>query len=257
MGNWSVVARTERRLLILGGTGEALALAEQASWLPNLRVTTSLAGRTRKPVMPAGEARVGGFGGADGLAEYLRDAAIDLVVDATHPFAAKISRNAVAARAATGVPLLTLTRPAWIPRDGDRWTVVADADAAASVLAPASRVFLAVGRGSVSSFAQADAWFLVRVIDPPDAAPPLSDYTLIEGRGPFRLDNERALLAKHRIDIVVAKNSGGEGTYAKIAAARALGLPVVMIRRPPPPPGESVETVDEVINWIGERLCEV
>ena len=247
----------ERRLLILGGTGEALALAEQASRLPGLRVITSLAGRTRKPVMPAGEARVGGFGGADGLAEYLRDTSIDLVVDATHPFAAEISRNAVAARAVTGVPLLTLTRPAWKPRDGDRWNVVADADAAAAALTPASHVFLAVGRGALVPFARADAWFLVRVIDPPDTEPPLKDYTLIQGRGPFRFNDEKALLAKHRIDVVVAKNSGGEATYAKIAAARALNLPVVMIRRPPPPPGESVETVDEVINWIGERLCEV
>ncbi len=244
----------ERRLLILGGTGEALALAEQASRLPDLRVITSLAGRTRKPVMPAGEARIGGFGGADGLAEYLRDTSIDLVVDATHPFAAEISRNAAAARAATGVPLLALTRPAWIPRDGDRWNVVADADAAAAALTPASRVFLAVGRGALGPFARADAWFLVRVIDPPDAALPLKDYTLIQGRGPFRLNDEKALLEKHRIDIVVAKNSGGEATYAKIAAARALGLPVVMIRRPPATAGECVASVEEAMAWLGTRL---
>jgi precorrin-6A/cobalt-precorrin-6A reductase len=244
----------ERRLLILGGTGEALALAQQASRLPGLWVVSALAGRTRKPVMPAGEARIGGFGGADGLAEYLRDAAIDLLVDATHPFAAEISRNAVAARAATGVPLLTLTRPAWQPRDGDRWTVVADADAAATALTPASRVFLAVGRGALVPFARADAWFLVRVIDPPDAEPPLKDYTLIEGRGPFRDADERALLIAHRIDTVVAKNSGGEATYAKIAAARALGLPVVMIRRPPPPAGESVASVEEAMAWLRPRL---
>ena len=248
------MARTERRLLILGGTGEALALAEQASRLPDLRVITSLAGRTRKPVMPAGEARIGGFGGADGLAEYLRETAIDLVVDATHPFAAEISRNAVAARAAAGVPLLTLTRPAWQPRDGDRWTVVADADAAAAALTPGSRVFLAVGRGSVGAFARADAWFLVRVIDRPDVEFPLKGYTLIEGRGPFREADERALLTAHRIDTVVAKNSGGAATYAKIAAARALGLPVVMIRRPPATPGESVASVEEAMAWLRPRL---
>ncbi len=243
-------------LLILGGTGEASALAARAALVPQLRVVTSLAGRTSAPLAPYGELRRGGFGGADGLAAYLRDAAIDLVVDATHPFAAVISRHAAEACARAAKPRLVLVRPPWQRQSGDRWIEVDDlAGAAAALPGLAHRVFLSVGRQELRTFgAVRDCWFLVRLIEPPRTALPLAEAEIITARGPFTVEDERDLMTSRRIEALVSKNSGGDATYAKIAAAAALGLPVVIVRRPPPPPGEIVEAVEAALDWIVEHL---
>jgi precorrin-6A/cobalt-precorrin-6A reductase len=233
------------RILILGGTAEARALAGR---LDGHEVITSLAGRTRKPATPAGELRSGGFGGTAGLAAYLRQAGIEAVIDATHPFAAEISANAVAACEQEGVPRVALVRPPWRAEPGDDWTEVADADAAAAALAGHATAFLAVGRQGLAPFARCrDIAFVVRVVEPPDALP-LATATVVTGRGPFALADERALLAEHRIEVVVAKNAGGD--RAKLDAARQAGLPVILIARPPPPPGQRAETVADAVAWL-------
>ena len=240
-------------LLILGGTGEAAALADQVVTRPGLRVTTSLAGGIRKPAPIAGAVRSGGFGGADGMADYLREARVDLVVDATHPFAAVISRNAAEACAAVGLDYAHLVRPPWVCQEGDTWIEVDDvAEAAARVAG--RRAFLTVGRVELGRFAEVeDAWFLVRVIEKPAIPPPLANGLVIEGRPPFTEEDESALMSDHGIDVVVSKNSGGTATYAKIAAARSLGLTVVMVRRPAAPDGPVVSSVEEALAWLADR----
>ena len=245
------------RLLILGGTGEALALAERAQRLPGLQVITALAGRTTRPTLPQGELRSGGFGGVAGLADYLEEASIDLVVDATHPFAAQISRHAAAACAQSGRPLLMLVRPPWERAPGDCWIEVDTVAAAAAALPDtARRAFLTVGRQELAAFAALEGhWFLVRVIEPPANGLPLRDYALVAGRGPFTVEGETRLMRDHRVDVVVSKNSGGAATYAKIAAARGLGLPVVMVRRPSLPEAERVADVAGAMAWIARRLA--
>jgi precorrin-6A/cobalt-precorrin-6A reductase len=248
-----------KKLLILGGTGEAAALAGRLSGDPHLHVITSLAGRTRDPAKVAGALRVGGFGGAAGLADYLERESIGLLVDATHPFAARMAANAAQACAESEVPRLKLLRPAWRAVEADRWLDVADIAAAAKAVGrKGTRAFLSVGRQDLSAFAGLERiWFLVRSIEPLEAPCPLANCAVIQGRGPFTEAAETALLKGHRIDLLVSKNSGGEATYAKIAAARRLGLPVVMIDRPQAPAGETVETVatvGEAVAWVGERL---
>lgn len=224
-------------VLVLGGTGEARALAACLAARPGLRVTYSLAGRTRAPALPRCTVRTGGFGGASGLADWLAAEAVHLLVDATHPFAARISANAAAAASRAGIPLVTLRRPAWTRRPGDRWTEVPDLPAAAASLGDAPRrVLLAIGRQEVAAFRAAPQHrYLVRSIEPvdPAASPPGAETHL--ARGPFAEADERAFLAVRGIEVVVAKNSGGDATYGKIAAARALGLPVVMVARPDGP----------------------
>ncbi len=244
------------RVLILGGTAEAAALARALAEEPRVAATTSLAGRTRAPAELPGAVRRGGFGGAQALADYLKTRAVDIVVDATHPFAARISRNAAQACAAAGVPRLVLTRPPWTARDGDRWTPAPDAEAAAAALPGlGGRVFLTIGRQELAAFAAlTDIWFLVRLVEPPEDPIPLEDFRLVLGRGPFSLDQDTALLRAHGIEAVVSKNSGGAGTYAKIEAARALGLPIVMVERPALPAGETVESVAAALAWIERRL---
>jgi precorrin-6A/cobalt-precorrin-6A reductase len=222
-------------VLILGGTGEARILAERLAARPGYRVTLSLAGRTAAPARPACALRVGGFGGAGGLAAWLTAEGTGALVDATHPFARRISANARTAARAAGVPLVVLARPPWAPEPGDRWTRVPDMPAAARALAelPAARVLLAIGRQEVAAFRAAPQHrYLVRSVEPPDRAdlPPRAETIL--ARGPFPEPEERALLAARGIEVVVAKNSGGAATWGKIAAARALGLPVVMVDRP-------------------------
>ncbi len=244
-------------VLILGGTAEAAALARDLAEEPRVAATTSLAGRTRAPASVPGRVRVGGFGGAAALAEYLQSHEIDLLIDATHPFAARISRNAAQACAEAGVPRLVLTRPAWAARDGDRWIRVPDAGSAAAALpALGARVFLTIGRQELAAFsALSGLWFLVRLVEPPEDPIPLADFRLVLGRGPFSLAQETALLRAQGIEAVVSKNSGGSGTYAKIEAARALDLPVVMVERPPLPEGETVETAAAARAWIEDRLA--
>lgn len=241
-----------RKVLILGGTGEGAALARRLAEDPALAVTTSLAGRTRNPANLVGQLRQGGFGGAEGLAQYLRSEAIDLVIDATHPFASQITRNAAQACATTGTARLLLSRPAWAMRAGDRWIEVADADAAAAALSGlGERVFLSTGRQELAAFTDLkDIWFLTRLVDRPEKSLPLHNYKQILARGPYAVEEEVALLRAHGIEALVSKNSGGDATYAKIAAARELGLPVVMIQRTPIPESETVASVEDTLIWI-------
>jgi len=240
-----------RRILLLAGTAEALELARRAEAVPGLRVIVSLAGRTRDPVYPPGELRVGGFGGAAALARFIEKENISAVVDATHPFAHRISANAAAACTEAARPRLVLTRPAWAPAPGDRWQMVADAPAAAAALTPGARAFLTTGRRDMAAFGtRADVHYIVRLIDPPEKPLPLPDYDLTIGRGPFTVAGERALLATNRIDVVVTKNSGGGASRPKLDAAREAALPVVLINRPPPPDGETVTTVDDALDWL-------
>jgi len=237
------------RILILGGTTEARQLNERLAGRPDFDVTLSLAGRTAAPAVQAVPVRSGGFGGAEGLADHLKAERIDVLVDATHPYAARISANAACAARSAGVRLIALRRPAWQPVAGDRWIEVADADAAVDALGPAPRrVFLALGRQEIGPFCRAPQHdYLVRSVDPvtPPLAVPRACYLV--GRGPFGEEYDRALLEAHRIDVVVAKNSGGRATYGKIAAARMLGLPVILLARPDPPDVPIVETVDGVV----------
>ncbi len=244
------------KILILGGTAEASGLARALAGDARVAATTSLAGRTRAPAAVPGAVRVGGFGGPEALADYLRREGIGLVVDATHPFAARISRNAARACDLAKVPRLLLARPAWTPQAGDTWVPVPDTGAAAAALPDlGQRVFLAIGRQELAAFAgSAGLWFLVRLVDEPEAPPPLADYHLVLGRGPFAVEKEIDLLREHKIDVVVSKNSGGQGAAAKIAAARALKLPVVMIERPPAPDSETAESVEAALAWIDTRI---
>ena len=246
----SAVGKVER-VLILGGTTEAVALAEACAARPGLQVLSSLAGRTRSPTLPAGEMRTGGFGGAAGLARFLGERDIDRVVDATHPFAVRIGAHAEEACRRTRVPRLRLLRPPWQREPDDRWTDVADlAEAARRLSQVGRRAFLTVGHGDLEAFEGLDVWFLVRTIEPPKTPLPLARAHWLAGRGPFAVEDELQLLRAHEIDVLVTKASGGEATYAKLVAARRLGLPVVMIRRPPPPPGPVVGSVDAALAWL-------
>ncbi len=239
------------RVLILAGTSEAAALAAACAGRADLEVISSLAGRTRTPRAAPGEVRVGGFGGPAGLKRFLEQRQIDRVVDASHPFALQIGRRAAAACEAAGVPRLRLLRPPWPRQDGDRWLEVADlAEAARQLPGLGRRAFLTVGQKDLDAFAGLEGvWFLIRTIEPPSGAP-LAHAHWLQARGPFTLEAELELLRAHAIDVLVAKASGGEATYAKLAAARRLGLPVLMLRRPPPPPGPVVATVAEALNWL-------
>ena len=227
-------------VLVLGGTTEARELAARLSACPGVRVTTSLAGRVSRPGALEGDVRIGGFGGADGLARWLREHRVDAVADATHPFAAGITANAVRAAAATGVPAVVLRRPGWRPGPGDLWHPAASlAEASALLPGLGRRVFLTTGRLGLAAFAElTELHFLVRSVEAPE--PPVPTHTeVLLARGPFTVDGEITLLREHRIDVLVTKDSGGEATAAKLAAARELGLPVVVVRRPPLPEGVS------------------
>ncbi|MET8558099.1 cobalt-precorrin-6A reductase [Streptomyces sp. NPDC004959] len=227
----------ERHVLILGGTTEARHLAEALTGTP-WRVTTSLAGRVAAPRALPGAVRVGGFGGAEGLAAWLRAHRVTALVDATHPFAATMSFHAAEAAAATGVPLLALRRPGWTRLPGDDWHDAASLDEAASLLPGlGSRVFLTTGRTGLAAFTgHPGLWFLVRAVDPPEPPLPARSEVLLD-RGPFTLEGERALLARHRVDVLVTKDSGGTATAPKLTAAREAALPVIVVRRPPVPDG--------------------
>jgi precorrin-6A/cobalt-precorrin-6A reductase len=242
----------DMRILILGGTTEARQLAGRLATQTGLTVALSLAGRTAEPAAQPVPVRIGGFGGAQGLADYLRDENIDALVDATHPYAATISANAATAAAQAGVALVTLRRPAWTPVAGDRWVEVGHmADAVQALGAAPRRVFLALGRKEIAPFEAAPQHrYLVRSVDPVDPPLAVPHAVYVTARGPFPEAGERALLQEHSIEIIVAKNSGGAATYGKIAASRALSLPVVMLRRPAPPDVAAVETVDEAVDWL-------
>jgi precorrin-6A/cobalt-precorrin-6A reductase len=238
------------KLLILGGTAEAAALARALDGRAG--VISSLAGRAGIPDLP-GRVRVGGFGGAAGLESFLRTEAIGRVIDATHPFAARISAQAETACTTLDIPRLMLRRPGWVRQPGDCWEEVADmAEAAERLPGLGRRAFLTVGAGEVAAFAPVpDVWFLVRLLTAETL--PLGDHAVVTGRPPFTEAAERALMAEHRIDVLVSKASGGSATQAKIAAARHLGIPVVMIRRPAPPPGASVDSVAAAVDWLEDQ----
>lgn len=237
--------------LILGGAAEGAALA-RAMAEAGMQGTISLAGATARPKPLALPTRIGGFGGAAGLAEYIRAEGVTHVIDATHPFAAQMSRNAAEACAATQTPLIALTRPAWTPQPGDTWTRVPDiAGAVAALDRPRARVFLAVGRMHLADFAaRPQHRYLLRLVDPPKAPLPLPDAHAVIARGPFDAEADRTLLAAERIDLLVSKNSGGTGAYAKIAAANALGLEVIMIDRPQAPDRPETDAIADILRWL-------
>ena len=227
-------------ILILGGTGEARELAARVPAI------SSLAGRVSSPRLPVGEVRVGGFGGASGLAQWLRDNDIHAVVDATHPFARQITANAFEACGRAGVPLLILRRPGFTPRDGWSWV---DSVAEAARRLPGGRVFLTTGRQDLAAFAECPQWFLARMVEPPEPPMPQRIEVLLS-RGPFTVDGELELMRSREIDVLVTKDSGGAMTSAKLEAAEQLGIPVVIVRRPPLPAAEVVATVDEALTWL-------
>jgi precorrin-6A/cobalt-precorrin-6A reductase len=243
---------TFARILILGGTTEARLLAEQLGPRRDLDVRLSLAGRTMNPVPHPVPVRVGGFGGAQGLADHLTSSRVDRLIDATHPYAAVMSQNAAQAARLAGVPLLALRRAAWQPVAGDRWSEVADTREAAHALGAAPRrAFLALGRNEIAAFEAAPQHhYLVRSVDPVEPPLAVPHATYIRARGPFREEDDRALLAAHSIDVVVSKNSGGDAAYGKIAAARTLGIAVILLRRPALPDVPAVERIADVVAWL-------
>lgn len=247
------VKLTAGPVLVLGGTAEARELAGTLD-AAGVHVTSSLAGRVSRPRLPAGTVRIGGFGGPDGLAHWLAEHGAVAVVDATHPFAERISASATAACPRAGVPLLRLQRPGWSEGPGDDWHWVDDLDAAAGAIPSlGERVLLTTGRQGLPAFAGVrDAWFLVRCVEQPD--PPLPPrYQLLLDRGPYTLDGELALIDQHGIDLVVTKDSGGAHTEAKLDAARRRDLPVIVVRRPPRPEVASVATVADALAWSLQR----
>jgi precorrin-6A/cobalt-precorrin-6A reductase len=244
------------RILLLAGSSEASELAARLAASPGLAITSSFAGRVRALSIPPGDVRVGGFGGPEGLAQWITEHHIAAVIDATHPFTAHMPHHAVVACRSAHVPHLRVLRPEWVPEPGDKWTVVPDLEAAAATLRDmgAHRVFLTTGRQELAPFARAgpEAWFLVRSIEMPDPLP-LGHAQVVLSRGPFNLEDETALMKEYRIDALVTKNSGGSAAAPKLVAARALGVDVVMIARPPTE-GISVGTTDEALAWCQEVL---
>ena len=246
------------RLLLLGGTTEANRLAGSLSARHDLVVVTSLAGRTANPAPLPAPRRIGGFGGTEGLAAYLRTERISALVDATHPFAARMRWHAYEACNQTGVARLRLERPRWQAQPGDHWTVVATMAAAAAeiVRGRSRRVFVTTGRSELDTLAPASdgrRWWLVRSIDPPERLL-LHPAEVILDRGPFSVDAETALMARQQIDLVVTKNSGGDATAAKLEAARNLGVDVLVVDRPPSPDGPSARTVADSLEWVCASL---
>jgi precorrin-6A/cobalt-precorrin-6A reductase len=244
------------RILILGGTTEARQLAGKLAEHDDVSVTLSLAGRTESPVAQGVPTRSGGFGGVEGLAAYLRREQINLLIDATHPYAANISRNAAEAARLAGIPIFALRRPAWEPAEGDRWTLVVDAAEAVKALGPKPRkIFLALGRQEIAEFASAPQHtYVIRSVDPVEPPLDVPDATYVLARGPFAEADELELLKTHRIDAIVAKNSGGSATYGKIAAARKLGIEVILFRRLLLPEVPSAASVDELVARVGHWL---
>ncbi len=239
------------KILILGGTQEASELAKRAANLSSIEVKVSLAGRTSQAAASK-NLRIGGFGGVAGLIEYLKSEKIDLIIDATHPFAAQISQNAATATENLELPFLMLIRAAWESVVGDEWIEVENIKSAVEILPSLSkRVFLTIGRQEVTAFSQLEnIWFLMRSIEKPSSDIVLPKGLLLLERGPFDRDLEKQLLDKHNIDTIVSKNSGGNATYAKIIAARELGIKVVMVKRPILPEADKVEDVESALEWV-------
>jgi precorrin-6A/cobalt-precorrin-6A reductase len=244
--------KARMRILILGGTADAATLAERLAGVPDTDIVLSLAGRTRDPKPVPVRVRVGGFGGVVGMTDWLASNGTDCVVDATHPFAAIVSRSAAEACRALGLPLLALRRSPWARQEGDLWIEVARvADAVAALGEAPRRVFLTIGRLEIAAFASAPQHtYLVRSIEPIEDALPVPQVIALHARGPFDEATEASLMQTHRIEIVVTKNSGGAATYGKIVAARRLGLPVVMVSQPAAPDVASVQSIDAAMAWF-------
>jgi precorrin-6A/cobalt-precorrin-6A reductase len=238
------------KILILGGTSEGRVLAERLAHDARYEALLSFAGRTANVQRPAVAHRIGGFGGVSGLASFLREHAFDVLIDATHPFSVRISDNAAQAASVADVPLLRLQWPAWTRKDGDRWHEVDDMPAAVRALgAEKRRVFLTIGRLELAAFRAAPQHhYLVRAVDPIEV--PLPDARVLAARGPFALEAEQALLQREAIDVIVSKNAGTLSTYAKIEAARALRVPVIMVRRPALSPATTLATIDDTLRWL-------
>jgi precorrin-6A/cobalt-precorrin-6A reductase len=245
------------RVLILGGTTEASDLVRLLAGDRRFEMTHSLAGRTSNPRIQPAHTRTGGFGGIDGLATWLRQEAVEAVIDATHPYADQISFNVVSACRGLAIPLATIIRPAWRRQPGDKWLSVASAEAAADALGPEPRrVFLSLGRLELDAFVKNPQHrYIARTIEPPTDISLPPDIRLISGRGPFDLQAEAALLQHEKIDVIVSKNSGGAATIAKIEAARKLDIPVVMIARPHKPHGHALENAESAVNWLEQQLA--
>ena len=239
------------RVLLLGGTTEATALAH-AFADAGIDAVFSYAGRTANPIAQPLVTRLGGYGGVKGLADYIIDSAITHVVDATHPFATQISRNAVEACAMTQTPLIAHERPPWLAQPGDQWQHVADTEAAVAALpATPARIFLAIGKQTLPAFAaQPQHFYLLRLVDAPDAALPVPNAEVILDRGPFTIESDMALMLAHAITHIVAKNSGGTGALAKLEAARRLHLPVILIARPAIANRPMARTPTAVMDWL-------
>jgi len=244
--------QTPLKVLLLGGTSEARDLSNSLVRSPGIAAILSLAGRTLAPVADGLPVRIGGFGGPGGLADYLTREAIDLVIDATHPFADRISRNAIAACRAADVALLAVERPAWARQAGDHWSEFETAEDAIAALPDARHtIFSALGRSSVPLLrARPQHRYVIRIVDPMPVPAELPDAVIVAARGPFGIDEDTALFRQYRIDVVLAKNSGGDAAYAKIAAARSLRLPVHLVTRPALLTRESVATAREAMAWI-------
>jgi precorrin-6A/cobalt-precorrin-6A reductase len=244
------------RVLILGGTTEGRQLGERLAKRGDLDVTLSLAGRTAAPVPHAVPVRVGGFGGAVGLADYLAAEHMDALIDATHPYATVISQNAAAAARNNAVHFVALHRAPWRAVAGDRWIEVNDTGAAVSAIGEISRsVFVALGRNELAPFIGAPQHrYLVRSVDPVDPPLPLPRVSYVTARGPFSEADDRALMVEHKIEVVIAKNSGGNAAYGKIAAARTLGIEVILLRRPPASAVPAVDTIEDAIAWLDHAL---
>ncbi len=240
------------RVLVLGGTTEASALATLLAGDPRFDATLSLAGRTSNPRPQPLATRIGGFGGVEGLAQWLRDEKADAVIDATHPYAARMSANAVAACTQAGLPLGSIVRPPWRRLEDDSWRIVPTAEAAAAALGRTPlRVFLSLGRQDLHAFASAPQHrYVARTIEAPEQAALPPNLKILQARGPFDRDSEARLLAKEEIDVIVSKNSGGAATYAKIEAARELDLPVIMIARPDKPAGHVLGSPEDAVTWL-------
>ena len=240
------------RILILGGTTEATVLIRAIQGREDLSPILSLAGRTQKPLIPSVPFRIGGFGGVEGLRAYIHDQEIDVVIDATHPFAAQMSANAAAACRAVEIPLAAYTRPPWSEQAGDKWTRVESVpDAVAALGSMSRRVFLTIGGVQLAAFTAAPHHhYIIRSIDPPQAVTFLPSHRLILARGPFRVDEEIALMRQERIDVLVTKNSGAAAIQPKIAAARQLGLPVIMIDRPAAQNIPQFVAISGVLAWL-------
>ena len=243
-----------KRILILGGTAEARDLASRLVADTRFEVISSLAGRTRDPIMPEGFVRIGGFGGTDGLKTYLKEEEINLVADATHPFAAGMSSNAAAACAAAGVPYLRLERPAWSPGPGDVWRSVPDVETAARSVPENAVALITIGRQEIAPFLErGDVHLVLRMIEPPEVdLPPTA--ILVAARPPFSLQEERETLEAHGITVLVTKNSGGDATAAKLIAARELNVPVIMIERPVKSQADTAASAERMVDLISLAL---